>query len=104
MGCMDGKELAYFRKKLSKTQEELARLFGTWVKAIQGYEQGWRSVSAHLERQLFFPTAMATGKNKVVKSGYVPVTKQLPYDWHNTPNIRVIALRDFREFSRTASL
>jgi len=32
--------------------------------------------------------------------GYAPITKQLPYEWHNTPNIRVITIRDFRRFAR----
>ena len=32
-------------------------------------------------------------------SGYAPVTKQLPYEWYNTPNIRVITLKDFRRFA-----
>jgi methionine biosynthesis protein MetW len=30
--------------------------------------------------------------------GYAPVTRQLPYEWHNTPNIRVITIKDFRKF------
>jgi methionine biosynthesis protein MetW len=33
-------------------------------------------------------------------SGYAPVTKQLPYQWFNTPNIRVITIKDFRKFVR----
>lgn len=33
-------------------------------------------------------------------TGYAPKNKQLPYDWHNTPNIRVITLKDFRRFAR----
>ena len=32
--------------------------------------------------------------------GYAPKTSQLPYEWHNTPNIRVITLKDFRRFVR----
>jgi methionine biosynthesis protein MetW len=32
--------------------------------------------------------------------GRAPVTKQLPYQWYDTPNIRVIALEDFRRFAR----
>jgi len=28
--------------------------------------------------------------------GYSPKTKTLPYEWHNTPNIRVITIKDFR--------
>jgi methionine biosynthesis protein MetW len=27
-----------------------------------------------------------------------PVTEELPYEWYNSPNIRVITLRDFRVF------
>jgi len=32
-------------------------------------------------------------------SGYAPISKQLPYEWYDTPNIRVITLKDFRKFS-----
>jgi methionine biosynthesis protein MetW len=38
---------------------------------------------------------------QLLMSGYAPVTRQLPYEWYNTPNIRVITLKDFRKFSRT---
>ena len=51
---MDSKEFTRFRKKLEKTQSQMAQLLGTSVKAIQGYEQGWRAVPIHVERQLFF--------------------------------------------------
>jgi methionine biosynthesis protein MetW len=33
-------------------------------------------------------------------SGYAPITRQLPYEWYNTPNIRVITLKDFRKYSK----
>lgn len=32
--------------------------------------------------------------------GCAPVTKELPYEWYNTPNIRVISITDFRNFSK----
>ena len=51
---MDGKEFSAFRKKLNKTQQQMARLLGTSVKAVHSYEQGWRSIPAHAERQLLF--------------------------------------------------
>ncbi len=35
---------------------------------------------------------------QLLLSGYAPVTKQLPYEWFNTPNIRVITIKDFRKF------
>jgi len=30
--------------------------------------------------------------------GKVPITKSLPYRWHNTPNVRFLSLADFRDF------
>lgn len=38
---------------------------------------------------------------QLLLTGYAPVTRQLPYQWYDTPNIRVISLKDFRRFART---
>ena len=35
---------------------------------------------------------------QLLSSGYAPVTRQLPYEWYNTPNIRVITIKDFKKF------
>ena len=51
---MNSKEFNYFRKKLNKTQKQMAQLLGTSLKAIHSYEQGWRSVPPSAERQMFF--------------------------------------------------
>ena len=32
--------------------------------------------------------------------GRVPVTKQLPYQWYDTPNLRFLSLKDFRFFCK----
>ena len=32
--------------------------------------------------------------------GRVPVTKELPYEWYDTPNLRFLSLKDFRHFCR----
>lgn len=37
---------------------------------------------------------------QLLLTGYAPITQQLPYEWYNTPNIRVITLKDFRKFSK----
>ncbi len=37
---------------------------------------------------------------QLLLTGRAPVTRELPYGWHDTPNIRVITLRDFRRFCR----
>jgi methionine biosynthesis protein MetW len=34
--------------------------------------------------------------------GRAPVSKELPYQWYDTPNIRVIPIADFHRFCRTA--
>ena len=51
---MDSKEFRYFRKKLEKTQLQMAQLLGVSLKAVHSYEQGWRSVPSYVERQVFF--------------------------------------------------
>jgi len=33
-------------------------------------------------------------------TGYAPISKQLPYERYDTPNIRVITLKGFRKFSK----
>ena len=45
-----------------------------------------------------------TCRMQLLASGYAPVTKQLPYEWYNTPNIRVITIKDFRKFIHDVSL
>ncbi len=37
-------------------------------------------------------------------TGMAPVTDQLPYEWYNTPNIRVISIRDFKRFLRVSGV
>ncbi|MFC1821475.1 helix-turn-helix domain-containing protein [Thermodesulfobacteriota bacterium] len=51
---MDSKEFSYVRSNLGKTQKEMAQLLGTSLKAVHSYEQGWRRIPAHVERQIFF--------------------------------------------------
>jgi hypothetical protein len=51
---MDSKEFIHLRKKLNRTQKQMAQLLGTSLKAIHSYEQAWRSVPAAVERQMYF--------------------------------------------------
>ncbi len=41
-----------------------------------------------------------SGRLQLLLRGTAPVTDQLPYDWYNTPNIRVISIKDFKHFLR----
>jgi len=36
----------------------------------------------------------------ILFSGKVPITNELPYMWYETPNIRIITLKGFREFAK----
>jgi len=37
-------------------------------------------------------------RTQLLFSGLAPKTNQLPFEWYNSPNIRVITIKDFREF------
>jgi len=58
---MNRVEFAAVRKRLGKTQQEMARLLGTSVKAVHSYEQGWRNIPPHAERQILFLLVHAEG-------------------------------------------
>lgn len=54
---MESREFIDLRKNLNKTQQEMARLLGISVKAVRSYEQGWRTIPVHAERQMMFLAA-----------------------------------------------
>lgn len=58
---MDKGEFLDIRRKLAKTQKEVAQLLGISLKAVCSYEQGWRAIPSHVERQLFFLLARKRG-------------------------------------------
>ena len=51
---MDNKEFHLVRKQLNKTQKKLSELLGSSIRAVQSFEQGWRRIPTHVERQLLF--------------------------------------------------
>lgn len=64
---MNSKEFKVFRSRLDRTQKEMAQLLGVSIKAIHSYEQGWRKIPGHVERQVYFllsRTLQGTGKEK----------------------------------------
>jgi methionine biosynthesis protein MetW len=36
--------------------------------------------------------------------GQVPITRELPYEWYNTPNLRFFSLKDFQAFCKTNNI
>lgn len=57
---MEKTEFALLRKRLKKTQKQVAQLLGISLKAIHSYEQGWRRIPSHAERSILFLAAMKT--------------------------------------------
>lgn len=63
---MDKHEFRKSRKKLGKTQKQLSELLGMSLKTIHSYEQGWRTIPTHIERQLYFLLIHQRGRNNVL--------------------------------------
>ena len=68
---MNSTEFKQLRHKLKKTQKQMAQLLGTSLKAVHSYEQGWRTIPAAVERQMFFLIAAYKGKYKRQKHCWV---------------------------------
>ena len=61
---MGKKEFSEIRHHLGKTQQQLAQLLGASLKAIQSFEQGWRNIPVHIERQVLFLLVLQKSLNK----------------------------------------
>jgi len=68
---VEKEEFVVARTRLDKTQMEMSQLLGVSVKAIYSYEQGWRSVPTHVERQVFFLLSRKRGERKLPKQCWV---------------------------------
>ncbi len=55
---MGKKDFSAARKYLGKTQSQMAQVLGVSLKAIQSFEQGWRNIPVHIERQVLFLLAL----------------------------------------------
>lgn len=63
---MDKLEFRKSRKKLGKTQKQLSELLGMSLKTIHSYEQGWRTIPTHIERQIYFLLIHQRGRNNTL--------------------------------------
>lgn len=75
---MEKEEFVEARTKLDKTQKEMSQLLGVSVKAIYSYEQGWRSVPTHVERQIFFLLSRKRGAQNLSKAKPCWTIKKCP--------------------------
>lgn len=75
---MDSKEFIAIRKRLNKTQKQMGQLLGTSVKAIHSYEQGWRSIPVHAQRQIYFLLSRVCGSSEEKEACWV--IKKCPFE------------------------
>ena len=62
---MDRSEFKRIRKRLNKTQKQMAQLLGVSLKAVHSYEQGWRVIPPAVERHLYFLVSLpALARNR----------------------------------------
>ena len=83
---MDNKEFKNIRKTLNKTQQQMAQLLGVSIKAVHSYEQDWRNIPGHTERQMLFLLSRMDGKQNGRKPCWVikecpPKTKKQCPAW-----------------------
>ena len=81
---MEKSEFKFFRNKLNKTQKQMAELLGTSLKAIHSYEQGWRNVPGHIERQVYFLVSRIAKKSITTKACWM-IKKCSPEQKRNCP-------------------
>jgi hypothetical protein len=62
--CMDQRQFSEIRRYLGKSQSHMARLLGTSLKSVQSFEQGWRNIPTHAERQILFFLTMKNSNGK----------------------------------------
>jgi hypothetical protein len=62
---MDKEEFSHIRQQLGKKQNQMAQLLGVSFKAIQSFEQGWRKIPVHVERQVLFLFAFGNPSSKI---------------------------------------
>ena len=60
-------EFSKIRQHFGKSQRQIAQLLGVSLKAVQSFEQGWRDIPVHIERQLLFLFALKQNSDKKVK-------------------------------------
>jgi DNA-binding XRE family transcriptional regulator len=69
-------QFAEIRGHLGKTQSQIAQILGVSTKAIQSFEQGWRIIPLHVERQILLLFALKSQGSKSARPCWL--TKRCP--------------------------
>ena len=78
------KQFGEIRRHLGKTQSQMGQMLGVSCKAIQSFEQGWRNVPVHIERQVLLILALKSRASRKDKPCWL--TRRCPAeDKQNCP-------------------
>ena len=78
---MDNKEFSKIRRELELSQKGLSRIVCVSLKAIQSFEQGWRNVPTHVEREMLLLSSLKSSGNMDRNSTACWEIKNCPEDW-----------------------
>ena len=78
---MESQEFSRIRKYLGKTQSKLARLLCISTKSVQSFEQGWRNIPPHIERQLLYLLSLYRYRDNYTRDCWEIL--QCPAEWRS---------------------
>ncbi len=80
---MDSKEFIKIRHELGRTQDQMARVLCVSPKAIQSFEQGWRHVPSHIEREMLLLLSLKSSDTDRIPRPCWEV-KNCPDEWRHS--------------------
>jgi len=90
---MDSSEFSQIRHTLGRTQSQLARLLCVSPKAIQSFEQGWRHIPSHIEREMLLLLALKRSLDRAVTPCWE--IRKCPQEWRNNCIVWELKARHF---------
>jgi len=90
---MDRNEFSQIRHVLGRTQDRLARLLCVSPKAIQSFEQGWRHVPTHIEREMLLLLALKNFSGGAFQPCWE--VKNCPDEWRDNCIVWELQIRHF---------
>ena len=90
---MDSEEFIKVRHALGKTQNQLARLLCVSPKAIQSFEQEWRNIPSHIEREMLLLLSLKTSFDSNIRPCWE--IKNCPDKWRDNCIVWELQARHF---------
>ena len=90
---MDKKEFSQIRSVLGRSQGQLASLLCVSPKAIQSFEQGWRNISPHIEREMLLLLSLKRSADRIIQPCWD--IKNCPSEWRNNCAVWELQARYF---------